>query len=386
MLAPHTRRVRSDAFPQYHSMGGGVSGGMTAEDLSSNSAVGLTERKRRVWISVRAGLLRIVLSGLGVVAALQIPGLTRHAWVFVAYFCFSIAAQLLIRRRIRLIRLALAIGIVDLLFVTFLVQLLGSTHSVLSFLYLLIPIVFATPTARRRISMTLAVVGALAYLSVLGLEWLRVIPYASALPGQPRPAAVMLFFNGLFVTIAMVTTTRFVSQLIAALREVNARLQEQSQRDELTGLYNRRYLHIRLEAELARVQRGGKLMLLTVDLDGFKRVNDEEGHEAGDRVLQAVAQALLKATRRSDVVARYGGDEFVVLLPDTGPDGCQAVAARIVDHARDVGRETFPAIPVTASVGVAMAQPTDDAAGLTRRSDEGVYEAKRGGGDRAVSV
>jgi diguanylate cyclase (GGDEF)-like protein len=306
-------------------------------------------------------------------------------WVFFGYFCFALAAQLVIRRRIRRIRLALAIGIVDLLFVTFLVQLLGSTHSVLSFLYLLIPIVFATTTARRRISMTLAVVGALAYLTVLVMEWLGVIPYASALPGQPRPPAVMLFFSGLFVTIAIVTATRFVSQLIAALREANARLQEQSQRDDLTGLYNRRYMHVRLEAELARVQRGGKLMLMMVDLDGFKRVNDEEGHDVGDAVLAAVARALIEATRRVDVVARYGGDEFVILLPDTELEGARAVSARVLDHARAAARGVCPAIPVSASIGMTTLRPTDDPAEVIRRVDEQLYAAKRAGGDR-VSV
>jgi diguanylate cyclase (GGDEF)-like protein len=337
-------------------------------------------------MSTRAGLQRLAFALTGLAAAIYIPGLTPYRWVFIGNFLLSVLYQLLIRMRIGRMRLIVAMGASDVVFVTFLVHLLGSTRTVVSFFYLLIPIVFATTTSRRRISMILAAFGSIAYVGVLALESAGVLPFAPAVPGAERPSDALMFFSGLVVTLSVLTTTRFVSQLIAALREANVRLRDQSERDELTALYNRRYLMARLASELGRVQRGGKLMLLMVDLDGFKRVNDEEGHEAGDKVLHAVAEALLRATRRSDVVARYGGDEFVVLLPDTGPEGCQAVAARIVDQARDVGRETFPAFPVTASVGIATATMQDDPTSLIRRADEGVYAAKRSGGDRAAAV
>ncbi len=346
----------------------------------------MIESRRYLWNSFRAGLLRIVFALQGVVAGYFIPALASYLPVFVANLVASVVLQLVIRSRVRKTWVVVAMGTLDVAFVTFLVHLLGSTETVLSFLYLLIPIVFATTTSRKRVSMTLATLAASAYVVLQVLEAFRVLPFAPALPGSPPPSNTLRFFSTLTVVIAILATTRFVSQLISALRNANTRLRDLSQRDELTVLYNRRYMHARLDAELARVKRGGKLMLLMIDLDGFKRVNDEEGHSAGDNVLQAVADALIRATRRSDVVARYGGDEFVVLLPDTGPEGCQAVAARIVDHARDVGRETFPAMPVTASVGIATARPDDDAASLVRRADEGVYAAKRGGGDRAVAV
>ncbi|HEX2675701.1 MAG TPA: GGDEF domain-containing protein [Polyangiales bacterium] len=360
---------------------------MSADDSKPLAPrVGLIESRRYLWNSFRAGLLRIVFAGQGVVAAWCIDGLEPFRNVFIANLVAAVVLQLVIQRRVGKTWVVLAMGVIDVAFVTFLVHLLGSTQTVLSFLYLLIPIVFATTTSRRRVSMSLAMLAATAYVVLLGLEATHVLHYAPALPDAVEPPGAIRFFSGLTVVISIVATTRFVSQLISALREANTRLRDQSQRDELTGLYNRRYLHSRLGSELARVHRGGKLMVLMVDLDGFKRVNDEEGHEAGDKMLQAVAAALLKATRRSDVVARYGGDEFVVLLPDTGPEGCQAVAARVVDHARDVGRATFPAIPVTASVGIAEARVDDDAASLVRRADEGVYSAKRAGGDRAVTA
>ncbi|HEX7480498.1 MAG TPA: GGDEF domain-containing protein [Polyangiales bacterium] len=359
---------------------------MAAEDPNHNPSFGAAERRRRRWGNTRAGLLRLAFGVLGVFAAEFLPALSPYRLGFVGYLGLSLLFQLLIRMHMGRMRLIVAMGAFDVVYVTFLVQVLGSTRTVVSFLYLLIPIVFATTTSRRRISMILAGFGSVAYVTILMLEWFGVLRYAPAVPGAVRPSGAMVFFSGLVVTLSIMATTRFVSQLIAALREANGRLRDQSERDELTALYNRRYLLTRLSAELSRVQRGGTLNLLMVDLDGFKRVNDEEGHEAGDKVLDAVGQALLGATRRSDVVARYGGDEFVVLLPDTGPEGCQAVAARIVDHARDVGRQTFPACPVTASVGIASATAQDDPTSLIRRADEGVYAAKRGGGDRSVSV
>jgi diguanylate cyclase (GGDEF)-like protein len=346
--------------------------------------ISMVESRRYVWNGVRAGLLRVLFSLLAVLGLAFFEGLKPFAPVFLAYLGLSLVFQLVIRRRIARSALVVAMGVVDIALVTLLVHLLGSTQTALTFLYLLIPIVFATTTSRRSVSMTLAVLGSLAYVALLVLEVRGVLAFAPALPGSVPPSHVFAFFCGAVVVIALLSTTRFVSQLITALRDANSRLREQSQRDELTGLYNRRYLHTRLDAELGRVQRGAKLMVLMVDLDGFKRVNDEIGHEAGDKVLQAVACALLQATRRSDVVARYGGDEFLVLLPDTTVEGCRSVAARIIDQAREAAHDNYPSIPVTASVGVATARVRDDAAALVRRADEAVYAAKRGGGDRAA--
>jgi diguanylate cyclase (GGDEF)-like protein len=376
-------------MPQYPPRGdsGDAARNMAADDRKPLPArVGMIESRRYLWNSARAGFLRIVFALQGVASSYFIPSLAPYRSVFFANLAAAVVLQLVIRSRLGKSWIVIAMGGLDVAFVTFLVHLLGSTETVLSFLYLLIPVVFATTTSRRHVSMTLAAGAALAYLLLQVLEVVGVLAYAPGLPGAQAPSSTLRFFSVLTVVISIVATTRFVSQLIGALREANSRLREQSQRDELTGLYNRRYLHARLDSELARVQRGGKLMLMMIDLDGFKRVNDEEGHDAGDKMLAAVAQALLKATRRSDVVARIGGDEFVVLLPDTAIEGCQAVAARVVDHARDVGRSTFPGIPVTASVGIAQARPGDDAASIVRRADEGVYTAKRGGGDRVVAA
>ncbi len=165
------------------------------------------------------------------------------------------------------------------------------------------------------------------------------------------------------------------------LSEANRRLEDLSQRDPLTNLLNRRGIFDRLEIELARSGRGHTLGLLLVDLDGFKEVNDRYGHVEGDRLLQAIAEALRRGSRTSDAVGRYGGDEFIVILSDTRQEDAAATARRLVERVHKVGVQLFPASPVTASGGLALADSGDTPLALIERADNEVYDAKRGGGN-----
>jgi diguanylate cyclase (GGDEF)-like protein len=176
-----------------------------------------------------------------------------------------------------------------------------------------------------------------------------------------------------------------VQQHEADLVAVNERLEQLSQLDPLTNLYNRRHLFARIEAELARVRRGRPLAMLMLDLDSFKKVNDTQGHLRGDVLLKEIAAALAATTRTSDVTGRYGGDEFAIILPDTEPEQAMAVAERVAKSVRDVSTKFDAVPPVTASVGIAIAEPADTVAGLLRRADENAYRAKRDGGDRVVA-
>ena len=166
-------------------------------------------------------------------------------------------------------------------------------------------------------------------------------------------------------------------------------LQEQSLRDPLTGLYNRPYLVDALRREVETCARTAAAVgVIFADVDRFKAVNDTHGHAVGDRVLRAVAGAFAQVLRRSDVPARFGGEEFVVMLPRPTEAGARAVAERlrqaVAQTCRSVGGVE---VNVTASFGVSLLVPdgADDAADrLLAEADAAMYDAKKGGRDRVV--
>ncbi|MEI6623232.1 MAG: GGDEF domain-containing protein, partial [Actinomycetes bacterium] len=155
-------------------------------------------------------------------------------------------------------------------------------------------------------------------------------------------------------------------------------------RDGLTGLTNRRWLDEVLRQEVERARRGDvELAVVMVDLDGFKEVNDSYGHAVGDQVLRAVAQALEAAVRVTDVVGRYGGEEFLVLLPNVGLEQALEFAEQMRVGVRLIP-VAFRPEPVTASFGVAQWTHGDNVASLVDRADDALYAAKRAGRDRVV--
>jgi two-component system cell cycle response regulator len=164
-------------------------------------------------------------------------------------------------------------------------------------------------------------------------------------------------------------------------------LRDLADRDGLTGLYNRRYFGDALGREFERARRYRRaLSLIMIDLDGFKTVNDACGHPQGDQVLRQVSRLLLHAVRFMDVVARYGGDEFALILPETNLRSAKRIASRLLSEIRKspflYGERVFP---LSASVGLA-AQTTHHASAeaLVREADEALYGAKREGRDRIV--
>jgi diguanylate cyclase (GGDEF)-like protein len=173
-----------------------------------------------------------------------------------------------------------------------------------------------------------------------------------------------------------------------ALQQREQRLQEQAISDSLTGLYNRRYLNEFLPRELARSGRNATpVAVLMIDLDHFKRVNDSFGHEAGDIVLIAVGNLLKGKVRGSDIACRYGGEEFALILPETGAEAAarRAEDIRVAISALEVSHAGKPVGKIAASFGIALfpdhAQDTD---GLLREADIALYAAKGAGRNRVV--
>lgn len=161
------------------------------------------------------------------------------------------------------------------------------------------------------------------------------------------------------------------------------RVQELTQVDEHTGLFNARKLNTELEAEVKRCQRFGRpISLLFLDIDHFKNVNDTRGHLAGSKALKLVGEVLIDSARGVDSAYRYGGDEFALLLLETGPAGALIAAQRVLEAFRnrtfDVGGG--PPIPLTVSMGAAsFPDHALSSLGLLEAADRAMYKAKAGG-------
>ena len=160
--------------------------------------------------------------------------------------------------------------------------------------------------------------------------------------------------------------------------------------DSLTGLHNRRYLMAHLGGLMDNAAKNDKpLGVMMLDLDNFKRVNDEHGHAMGDRVLESLAQVMRNSVRNVDLVARLGGEEFVVVMPDTPADFARKVAERIRDRVEKQPvwlPDLETPLHVTISVGLAMLRFGDTADTLIDAADQALYQAKRDGRNRVVTL
>jgi diguanylate cyclase len=181
-----------------------------------------------------------------------------------------------------------------------------------------------------------------------------------------------------------------VLQRTTELERANRQLAEMAARDSLTGLYNRRHfsnLLTQLFAEATRYDTDVTCMML--DLDNLKRVNDSLGHQTGDRLLQFTAQIIEQTIRESDVAVRYGGDEFVVVLPQTSLPDASAFAERLLSRFRSELMTQLPeAIIASLSIGLASRRHNQPitAVDLVKFADEALYLAKAGGKNRITVV
>ncbi|NGZ77776.1 sensor domain-containing diguanylate cyclase [Saccharibacillus alkalitolerans] len=174
---------------------------------------------------------------------------------------------------------------------------------------------------------------------------------------------------------------RFVGAVVEEWESVNRELQEMMQTDSLTGLYNRRKMDELLNDAIK--ENGGKLAIILLDIDRFKRINDECGHLCGDAVLQRAAKILRLHEGENGTAGRWGGEEFLLLLRHTGLEEAEALAERI---RADMERTDFgKAGRVTGSFGVTAAEPGEGTRQIFKRADEALYAAKHGGRNRVVA-
>lgn len=171
------------------------------------------------------------------------------------------------------------------------------------------------------------------------------------------------------------------------LTELNHLLQEQALTDDLTGLFNRRRLLMQLDFEIARARRyGGDLSCLMIDIDGFKEANDTHGHPKGDEVLSQVGDILHRFSRVTDFVARYGGDEFTVVLPQTNAMGALRAAEKLRCRVKERIFSLPPDLQLLLTISVGSISCNDPASlnahEIISLADKALYQAKRSGGDR----
>jgi len=170
----------------------------------------------------------------------------------------------------------------------------------------------------------------------------------------------------------------------AAVAVNKAQLWDMAVTDSLTGLYLRRYFMVKLQEEIHRAERYKKVLsVIMIDLDRFKNINDTYGHDAGDRALVSISHFLKKNIRDLDAISRYGGEEFVMLLPDADKDGAFGLAERLREELAAIKLDNLP--PITVSLGIATF-PTDGTTveDLIQKADAAMYAAKRAGRNTSV--
>ena len=190
--------------------------------------------------------------------------------------------------------------------------------------------------------------------------------------------------------VVLVVGYRQRTRSAEAIRDANTRLQEAythvdelSRTDELTGLPNRRGLVREIQRELQRTTRTRRAFVVAlIDLDGFKRLNDAHGHHAGDRVLVELARLLRESLRAQDMVGRWGGDEFLLVLPETGVDGARSLCGSLRERiaASDLGIGN-PGLTTTVTIGLALCRGGEDVQSCLDRADAALYRGKASGRD-----
>jgi diguanylate cyclase (GGDEF)-like protein len=350
-------------------------------------------------------------------ASNAVPTVAVAAWALFALGYYALVPEQYFSRRMLFYG-----NVVDVVFATVLIWFSGRETSPFFFVYLLWIMASALSLGLRP-SFALAGCATALYL-IVGTATLSMLPlspdqlYRAALGLRPgvitveppaQAAEALLQWSGGFAAVLLASLSQLWANLAALwltayvagyfaqeIRQVRDSVQEArdkaeqfSRIDWLTGLHNRRHLDYLLAQEVNRAERYQRpLSLLLIDSDNLKGVNDTYGHPAGDQLLVTLAGLLRGEARLSDAIVRYGGDEFVVLLPDTDQNGARFLAERLRTAIEGAGF-TWQGrrVPITVTVGVAsFPQDAADAAELMARADAAMYAGKRAGRNRVVAA
>ncbi|MFI5311543.1 MAG: diguanylate cyclase [Gemmatimonadales bacterium] len=343
---------------------------------------------------VARGRLGLILAVMLVPIVALVQGPRREHWVAfgVAWFALilAIVSYLAARRHLWSRWLSFGTSLADVTMISlahaaYILQGMPSVAANSRTNFTLYALAIAATTLRFDVRICL-VSGALA---VAQYGAIAVWAYASWLP-NPTPDTVMYGEIEPGVQVGRLIVLVAMTWLSVAVVRQSARLRFASTHDPLTSLLNRRYFDERFAEEIERSRRSGNpLAVAILDVDRFKRINDEWGHPTGDAALRTVSRVIRQTVRRSDVVARYGGEEFVMMLEGSRPADALArlekVRARIAAEEIPVSNGD-PPLRITLSAGLAL-YPADgtEADELVRIADQRLLEAKRAGRDRVVS-
>jgi len=310
--------------------------------------------------------------------------LDEPAWISSSLLTF--AALLLVNaalypllRRLELLRVVFIAVITGLL--TFVVLNGLEEGAGILWLYVFPPMVFYVSNLRLgAILCAFALAIITLVLTPLGPMLFNVHPY-------PPAFSLVLVLSLTFVMVFSFVLDRSRRQHAERLRSMAEMFEYAAKHDALTGLYNRREATHRLAGEYSRFQRNKQLFsVVLIDIDHFKRINDTFGHDTGDEVIKEVARRFEAGCRQMDMVARWGGEEFLVMLPGAVSADAVATAERIRQHMAkvpiDAGNRP---LQVTCSFGVAEIRDSDTIQALLQRADEHLYKAKTSGRNRIVS-
>lgn len=264
--------------------------------------------------------------------------------------------------------------------------LLGWRSGIFVYFLLLIPVLFYNPIISRFEKAVISSIYVVVIIAAIGLGFLTTpLIHFNALQQQ--------LFNSVNILITCVILGgilymdyRNSSMISNRLIELNHRLAYQASRDSLTNLLNRRTMNQFIQSEYARSTRSGKPFgLIMADVDDFKLVNDEYGHSAGDLVLMELSALLTATLRKQDLISRWGGEEFLVLLPETDLEGVQVAAEKLRDI---VCQSSFlyqgKSIRITLSIGGVICQDKDDWDACLKHVDRALYYGKNHGKNLAI--
>ncbi len=305
--------------------------------------------------------------------------------VLVCGICAVIWIGILLINRQGMIQAAFLVGVLNsTVFALLTTWLLGWSSGFFFMALLIIPIIFHNSYWNQIVKSTLAFAILAVIIGLFILSWQN----ASLWALDQMLLRVLAAINLVITVVVLAITGHYFETSAAdaekALIQANKKLAGLATTDPVTNLVNRRIILSRIEQEKNRMERGSKpFTLIMVDVDNFKQVNDEYGHTGGDYVLVNLAEAISLTLRKQDEVARWGGDEFLIMLPETDVEGGVIVAEKIrtkIIETPFIYREME--IPVTITLGVGACEPGSGVGSCIRKADQALYAGKQAGKNR----